>query len=132
MIKPINPPREKWMAEFNERLPRIVQALREKLDPEKIILFGSWARGDFRESSDVDLVIVKKTDARWIERVLEAANAIPYEELVRYEFDILVYTPDEFLELKNSRRFVREIAQEGKTVYERKWPGKSLSASKSC
>lgn len=45
--------------------------IRDGYEPEKIILFGSLARGDTHEWSDIDLLIVKDTDASYGERVKE-------------------------------------------------------------
>ena len=55
-------------------LDQMVQAIVAEVDPEKVILFGSRARGDAREDSDVDLVVVEaepfgKTRSRRLEAV---------------------------------------------------------------
>jgi predicted nucleotidyltransferase len=47
----------------------LVERIKEGYEPEKIILFGSLARGDTHEWSDIDLIIVKDTNARYGERV---------------------------------------------------------------
>ena len=44
---------------------------------EKIILFGSVAREDEDEFSDIDLIIVKSTDTRFIQRQVDATNLVP-------------------------------------------------------
>jgi len=118
-VEPINPPRPRWLKEFNRRIPRVLEALIQEFDPEKIILFGSWARGDFRERSDVDLMVITKTELRYLDRIQAALAAMPEEELIRYRFDILIYTPEEFEELRKTRKFVARACREGKVLYER-------------
>ncbi len=41
-----------------ECLPEAVQRIARQFDPPRIILFGSWARGDARPDSDIDLLVV--------------------------------------------------------------------------
>jgi len=97
-------------------LARIVQVLREQYAPQRILLFGSLASGQVGEWSDIDLVIVKETDRRFLDRIREVM------QLLRPQvgMDILVYTPEEFAELSRERPFVREeILQKGRVLYER-------------
>jgi len=54
----------------------IVSALKA-YDPEKVYLFGSWARGEADRLSDIDLVIVKDTQAGFFHRLQEAAACLP-------------------------------------------------------
>ncbi len=115
--KPENP-RKNWLREFENTLPKLVEALK-KIEPQKIILFGSWAKDEFRESSDIDIVIIKETNKRWLERITEARLAIPDEILIKYDIDILVYTEDEFQKLAEERRFIKEIKETGRVIYER-------------
>ena len=60
--------------------------------PEKIILFGSMARGDADEYSDIDLIIVKQTAERFIQRQVTAISFVPRD----VKADIFVYTPEEW------------------------------------
>ena len=46
--------------EVKKEIDSIAEQLKEKYNPEKIILFGSFARGEFNEDSDIDLFVVKK------------------------------------------------------------------------
>jgi predicted nucleotidyltransferase len=54
-------------------MDRIVQALRS-YQPERIYLFGSAARGESDELSDVDLVIIKETEDPFLDPPDEAAQ----------------------------------------------------------
>ena len=73
------------------KLDRVVNSLMAYA-PEKIILFGSVARGDGDEFNDIDLIIVKTTDTRFIQRQVDATILVPGDISV----DIFVYTPEEF------------------------------------
>ena len=61
--------------------------------PECIYLFGSWARNEADELSDMDVVVIKETDVPFFDRLLEAARLLPTEVGA---VDLLVYTPGEF------------------------------------
>jgi predicted nucleotidyltransferase len=99
----------------NKRIAGLVERLKQ-YQPEKIYLFGSWARGEGDSLSDVDLVIIKKTDAPFFDRLKDAGRFLPKNVSV----DILVYTPDEFGKMQSSgNAFAQMIAEEGQLVYER-------------
>ena len=82
--------------------------LKMKYGAEKLILFGSYARGDFSEGSDLDVVLIKNTNKRFIDRIgdiLKIYNGdIPLEPLV--------YTPEEFKKMED-RDFIKTILKEG-------------------
>lgn len=81
--------------------------------PEKIILFGSQARGEADADSDVDLIIIKKTRKRFIQRLLE----VP---LLPVAADIFVYTPEEFERmLQQENPFLQSALQHAKVIYEK-------------
>jgi len=85
-------------------------------EPEKIILFGSYARGEVDEQSDLDLVVIKRTDKRFLERLIEVARIVGPDF---GKVDIFVYTPDEFRFMQESGNpFIHSISIEGKVLYE--------------
>ncbi len=97
-------------------LARYVQALREHYSPQRILLFGSLASGRVNEWSDIDLVIIKETRQKFLDRIREVMQLLKPKVGV----DILVYTPEEFAQLKEARAFVREeIVAKGRVLYER-------------
>ena len=57
--------------DLSKDLNWLVERIKDGYEPERILLFGSLARGDTHEWSDVDLIIVKDTDASYGERVKE-------------------------------------------------------------
>lgn len=98
-----------------ERVKDIVEALKA-YDPEKVILFGSSARGDADRYSDIDLVVIKRTDKRFVERLVEAARYLDLPVSV----DLFVYTPEEFeVMVENANPFIERVLSEGRIIYER-------------
>jgi len=113
-------PLTQWQARQKPRidaeLARIVDRLRT-LDPERVILFGSFARGDFHENSDIDLVVVLDTQERYLDRIGRALEVIDVGD-----FDVwpIVYTPLEIAQMRaRGLAFWAEIERDGKVLYER-------------
>lgn len=98
------------------KLKRLLNCLKP-YKPEKVIVFGSYARGDIDEYSDIDLVIIKKTKKRFLQRLVEVAKLIDNE---LGNVDAFVYTPAELermIEYENS--FIETVLKEGKIIYEK-------------
>jgi predicted nucleotidyltransferase len=92
-----------------------VQALKA-YDPERIIVFGSYARGDMDEYSDLDLLLVKQTEKRFVERLVEAAGYLDLPIAV----DLFVYTPEEFQAMtEDENPFIARVRKEGRVIYEK-------------
>ena len=101
-----------------ETLPNAVEKIVNELDPEKIVLFGSYARGNPTPDSDVDLLVILDTEKPRKERVVEVSLLL-YPRL--FPVDILVKTPQEIEdELKKGNFFIQEILEKGKVLYERR------------
>lgn len=98
-------------------LDRIVDSL-QPYQPVQIILFGSFARGDYHALSDVDLLIVKETQTPFLERIGPVlALCESGSELL---IEPLVYTPQELAQMKRARNpFIEHILTEGIVIYER-------------
>jgi predicted nucleotidyltransferase len=88
--------------------------IKEKYSPEKILLFGSRARGDHLVDSDVDMIIVSKKfeGVNWLTRIRDVSEL--WEGLVPLE--PLCYTPAEFQEKKSMIGIVSQAAREGKEL----------------
>ncbi len=100
-----------------DKLPEVVAHLADKLHPERIILFGSYAYGRPTPDSDVDLLVILKTDASATERYL-AVSRLLYPR--PFPVDILVRTPEEIEQALNTGDFfVRKITTQGRVLYER-------------
>ncbi len=102
---------------LEEELRGIVGILVEKYQPEKIILFGSLASGRIHEWSDIDLLIIKETDKRPLDRATDITAMLDYP---RIAMDIFVYTPEEVEYLvREGSQFIAEILEQGKILYEK-------------
>ena len=98
-------------------LSEIVQRLVDQIDPDKIILFGSRARGDPHARSDIDLLIVKASHEPRHKRVGRAHRALIG---IGVPVDILWYTPEEATAWSRVRQHVASRAlREGQVLYER-------------
>lgn len=99
---------------LNQELQRIIAILQTEYHPMKIILFGSTESGDADANSDLDLVVIKKTDQRFYDRIGHIIRLVKPRESV----DFLVYTPEEYARLARESWFVgEEIAKKGRVVY---------------
>jgi predicted nucleotidyltransferase len=86
-------------------------------NPERLYLFGSWARGEEDDLSDLDVVIIRQTEVPFLDRLREVASFIPAEV---GGVDILVYTPAEFAAMqKDGNAFAEMIIEEGRLIYAR-------------
>lgn len=98
-------------------IDRIVRQLVDAYGPERIILFGSYAYGQPHADSDLDLLIIKRTSERFINRwvnvrqiVSDPKRSIPFEPIV--------LTPDEIEErLATGDQFIKEIVTKGEVLY---------------
>lgn len=103
-----------------QMIDQIVGKIRQDYEPQKIVLFGSYAHGEPTEDSDIDLFIVKETNARMVDRFVEVKRLI-YDPESRIPVSPLVYTPEEVTErLRSGDDFVKEVMREGKVLYEKK------------
>ena len=82
---------------------------------ERVILFGSFARGDFKKESDVDLILVDKRFSS--KNVFERGKGLwikwHVEQKLRYPVDFICYSPEEFERLKKKVSLVSEALKEG-------------------
>lgn len=98
------------MRELNRLLPLLIDEA-----TERIILFGSTARGVCGSTSDLDLLIVKEDARNAVQRVGELyRRACP-----RVATDLLVYTPAELEAARATSSFLRSVLRDGEVVYER-------------
>lgn len=85
--------------------------------PEKVVLFGSYAGGTPGRDSDIDLLVVKDTPARLIDRLIEVHRILSDPER-RVPLDVLVLTPREVSErLAAGDQFVKGVLERGKVLY---------------
>jgi predicted nucleotidyltransferase len=103
-------------------LKKAIVSSYKKINPLKIILFGSWCRDEEDKYSDVDIIVIYETKKRFLDRL---------EELylmwdIPIAFDMLAYTPEEFEKmLREKNPFIEKINREGEVIYERTKTGSS-------
>ena len=100
---------------------QMVRAVVEEVDPEQVILFGSRARGEEQEGSDVDLVAVE-AEPFGPERSRHKEMVRLYKVLADFPVsaDVLVYSHEEVDYWRDSLNHVLARAlREGKVLYER-------------
>ncbi len=99
-------------------IEQVVQRIVEGYDPDRVILFGSHAKGEALADSDVDLLVVKTTDDRPIDRRIQVERLLADRRL---SLDILVYTPEEVRALYAAGSpFIEEVVETGRVLYMRK------------
>ena len=104
---------------INKMLLEIVDKIKNEYQPEKIILYGSYAYGKPTRHSDIDLFIIKDTDKDGIQRDVEVKRLI-YEPERRISISPLVYTPEEVKQrLSMGDDFIEEIVSKGEILYAR-------------
>ena len=104
-------------AKIREIILDIVRKLAEEYKPKKIILFGSHAYGRPSEESDIDLLIIKETNKRPIDRWVEVKKLLR-ETSRSLPISPLVYTEKEIEERTAIKDFfVEEIFEKGEVLY---------------
>jgi predicted nucleotidyltransferase len=99
-----------------QSLPQAIERIVRELQPEKIILFGSYAYGDPTPDSDVDLLVIMETDAPRRERYLAVSRLLVPRP---FPVDILVKTPLEIQQaFQRNDFFIKEIVTQGRVLYE--------------
>lgn len=99
-------------------LKELIDYLISEYMPEKVILFGSYGTNDYRQISDIDLLIVKKTEKRFVDRVVELMRLIRKRFGSKYPVEPLVYTPDEFKRAKDvNSSFIKAVLSNGVVLY---------------
>lgn len=98
-------------------IQRITARIVKRFQPEKIILFGSRARGNITADSDVDLLVVMDFEGSKLDKMVEVRGVL---DGINVPTDILITTPDDFAWRKDVVGTVEWPAfHEGKVVYAR-------------
>jgi predicted nucleotidyltransferase len=106
------------MSSLNDDLVRaIVRRIVDTAQPEKVILFGSRARGDARTDSDFDVLVIRHSDEPRYRRSVPLYAALAD---LPVEVEVMVYTPKEVEEWSEvPQAFVTTALREGTTFYEK-------------
>jgi uncharacterized protein len=100
------------------QIREIVRKIAEGYNPEKIILFGSYAKGQSSDDSDLDMIVIKNTNLPKHKRGIEIRKLF-YGLAISMDFKI--YTNREFdQESNNPYSFLYSALNGSKVLYERK------------
>lgn len=103
-------------------IQEIIRSVVEATRPEKIVLFGSRARGDHRPDSDIDLLIIKESKLPRPQRAIPIYSALARLPL-EVDTNVMVYTPEEVDEWSEvPAALVTTALREGRVLYEENEP----------
>lgn len=99
-------------------IKNVAKRIGDAANADAVVLFGSYARGNATENSDVDFLVIAESDLPRFKRSRQLHKLFkPYP----FGMDILVYTPAEITKgSKTPLSFVSSVLREGKTVYGRR------------
>ena len=98
-------------------ISEVVDRIRTEYQPEKIILYGSYAYGKPNRDSDIDLFIIKTTDKRRVDRIVEVMKLI-HDPTRGISIEPIVYTPEEVENrLYLGDDFVEDVVTKGEVLY---------------
>jgi predicted nucleotidyltransferase len=106
------------MNENSTEIGQLVTFITSKITPEKIILFGSYARGDNKVDSDIDILIIMKNlnNEREITRSLYKSLL---NEDITIPIDLIAIDIEKYNKLKNKNGYIfKSIEKEGVIIYE--------------
>jgi predicted nucleotidyltransferase len=102
---------------YESMIRQAVERIAAQFRPDKIILFGSQARGQGGPDSDADLLVVMAVSGSKREQAVQIDLAL---EGIPIPIDLVVVTPDEVEKYRDSiGTIIREAVREGKVLYER-------------
>ena len=101
----------------SDKISEIINKIVLGYNPDKIILFGSYAAGNPNDDSDLDLFVIKESDLPRPQRTVQVRKML-YGSMI--PIDLIVYTPQEINDSKENKfSFVYKVLSTGKTLYER-------------
>ncbi len=94
---------------------KLAQEIAREFEPERIVLFGSHARGTAAGESDVDMLVILSFRGKGCRKAVEILERVKPS----FALDLLLRTPEQFEErIRQGDFFLRRIAQEGVVLYE--------------
>lgn len=104
---------------YERNINQVVKILK-KINPERIILFGSVAYGEIHPDSDIDICVIKKTKNKWIvqDKIWDLLWNSDFDWKI--EPNIKVYPPSVYYDwLSRNDPFIEEI-EKGQVLYEKR------------
>lgn len=98
------------------QIRKYARTLGREFHPERVVLFGSYARGEATEDSDVDILVIMDHDKS---RNVDQAIAIRLQRDASFPMDLLVKRPSEVAKRSAMNdTFIRSILESGEVLYE--------------
>jgi predicted nucleotidyltransferase len=103
----------------NQMIELITECIVREYQPDKIILFGSWARGDADKKSDIDLLVISDREES-LPRYKRGLDVRLLLSQFQAPKDILFYTHKDVERWRDvPHTFVNTVLREGRVLYER-------------
>jgi len=106
----------------NDEIMQFVDLVVEVVEPDRIVLFGSYAYGEPTDNSDIDLLVIKNGKDFTIDDETKYAVAIHRERRrrqVKPRYDVFFGTESQVNEVASRGGSYRDALQKGKILYER-------------
>jgi predicted nucleotidyltransferase len=98
-------------------IDKIIPIIVSQASPDQIILFGSYARGDNTEKSDIDLLVIKKGLKNGLS-VIDSIYMAFYENKIMIPVDLLAIDYDKYIKTNNDIGCIyKTIKEQGKIIY---------------
>jgi uncharacterized protein len=99
-----------------EQIDKVVNIIVSCVNPDKVILFGSYAYGKPTEDSDLDILVVKEMN---LDRHKRSREIKKFLRGIKIPIDLIVYSKDEIQSWSNTEAaFITQIVKNGKVLYE--------------
>jgi predicted nucleotidyltransferase len=106
-----------------KKIKDLTLQIAREFNPERIILFGSYAYGQPGNDSDVDILVVLPFKGKPVRKAIEIRNKVN----AVVPLDLIVRTPEQVAErLAQNDWFMREIVERGRTLYEANHNGEKM------
>ncbi len=98
-----------------DQIKSLSDQIAREFQPERIILFGSYAYGTPREGSDVDLLVLMPFKGNGLSKAIQMVGKLK----PKFSVDLLVRTPEDLeTRIKNHDWFLQEVLKRGRILYE--------------
>jgi len=103
--------------DIKKEVKKVIEQMVIKYKPEKIIIFGSYVKGDFSKDSDLDFLIIKNDVPKYgVDRIRELSKLIDR----KIPCDFFICKQEELEKrLKLGDPFIKKILKEGEVVYDK-------------
>jgi uncharacterized protein len=98
-------------------IDKIISIIVSLIDPDQIVLFGSYARGENKKTSDIDLLVLKR-NLQNTKTLTDNLYMSFFDNKIKIPVDLLVLDYDKYNNLKNEIGYIyKTISKEGKLIY---------------